>query len=109
MGGIALNPVLHYTILSMEVFPLIRFDNFKIQYMALKDEIDEAIHRVLLAGWFIMGKELESFEEEFAGSRGENLGSGLRPFFIRAKRANPASLLLLFASSLLSFKGCVFP
>ena len=45
---------------------MIRFDNFKVQYAAIKEEIDEAVHRVLESGWFIMGKELESFEQEFA-------------------------------------------
>jgi dTDP-4-amino-4,6-dideoxygalactose transaminase len=45
---------------------LIRFDNFKAQYAALKEEVDEAVQRVLASGWFIMGKELEAFEAEFA-------------------------------------------
>ncbi|MGD2087514.1 MAG: DegT/DnrJ/EryC1/StrS family aminotransferase [Candidatus Aminicenantes bacterium] len=45
---------------------MIRFDNFKVQYAALKEEIDEAVHRVLESGWFIMGKELEAFEKELA-------------------------------------------
>ena len=45
---------------------MIRFDNFKVQYSALKKEVDDAVHRVLDSGWFIMGKELEAFEAEFA-------------------------------------------
>lgn len=45
---------------------MIRFDNFKIQYEAFKEEIDNVVHRVLESGWFIMGKELGAFEEEFA-------------------------------------------
>lgn len=45
---------------------MIRFDNFKIQYAELKEELDAAVHRVLDSGWFIMGKELEAFEQEFA-------------------------------------------
>lgn len=45
---------------------MIRFDNFKIQYAALKEELDTAVHRVLDSGWFIMGRELEAFEREFA-------------------------------------------
>ena len=45
---------------------MIRFDNFKVQYAAIKEEIDEAVHRVLDSGWFIMGQELEAFEKEFA-------------------------------------------
>jgi dTDP-4-amino-4,6-dideoxygalactose transaminase len=45
---------------------LIRFDNFKAQYEALKIEVDDAVQRVLDSGWFIMGQELEAFEAEFA-------------------------------------------
>lgn len=45
---------------------MIRFDNFKVQYAALKEEIDEAVRKVLESGWFIMGKELEAFEKELA-------------------------------------------
>lgn len=45
---------------------VIRFDNFNVQYAALKEEIDAAIGRVLASGWFILGKELAAFEKEFA-------------------------------------------
>jgi dTDP-4-amino-4,6-dideoxygalactose transaminase len=48
----------------------IRFDNFKVQYAALKEEIDAAVHRVLDSGWFILGKELEAFEAEFSNYTG---------------------------------------
>jgi dTDP-4-amino-4,6-dideoxygalactose transaminase len=64
--SLVLNQDLHYTIYFLEVKQLIRFDNFKVQYAALKKEIDEAVRRVLDSGWFIMGKELEAFEKEFA-------------------------------------------
>jgi len=36
------------------------------QYSTIKDEIDEAIHRVLQQGQFILGPEVKSFEEEMA-------------------------------------------
>lgn len=45
---------------------MIRFDNFHVQYSHIKEEIDRAVHRVLDSGWFILGKELETFEKEFA-------------------------------------------
>jgi dTDP-4-amino-4,6-dideoxygalactose transaminase len=51
---------------------VIRFDNFNAQYTSIKEEINSTIQRVLDSGWFILGKELESFEAEFAryiGSR----------------------------------------
>jgi len=35
-------------------------------YLAYKHEIDEAIQRVLNSGWYILGKEVSTFEEEFA-------------------------------------------
>lgn len=50
----------------MTVENVIRFDNFKVQYAGLKDEIDAAVHKVLESGWFIMGQEVKAFEEEFA-------------------------------------------
>lgn len=40
--------------------------DLKVQYNSIKPEIDNAIQRVLDSTSFIMGEELESFEEEFA-------------------------------------------
>lgn len=40
--------------------------NPKISYLAHKKEIDQAIHRVLDSGQYILGKEVEKFENEFA-------------------------------------------
>ncbi len=45
---------------------MIRFDNFAPQYRSIKEEVDAAIQRVLDSGWFILGRELEAFENEFA-------------------------------------------
>lgn len=36
------------------------------QYAALKPELDAAIARVLDSGWYILGKEVAAFEQEFA-------------------------------------------
>ena len=36
------------------------------EYRAHRQEIDEAIARVLESGWYILGREVEAFEEEFA-------------------------------------------
>ncbi|WP_287963200.1 DegT/DnrJ/EryC1/StrS family aminotransferase [Alcanivorax sp.] len=36
-------------------------------YLALKEEIDTAVHRVLDGGWYVLGKEVAEFEREFAG------------------------------------------
>jgi dTDP-4-amino-4,6-dideoxygalactose transaminase len=35
-------------------------------YRELKDEIDEAMARVLASGWYLLGSELEAFEQEYA-------------------------------------------
>ncbi|MFX0201288.1 MAG: DegT/DnrJ/EryC1/StrS family aminotransferase [Candidatus Hodarchaeota archaeon] len=38
----------------------------KAQYLAYQGEIDEAIHRVLDNGWYILGEETVAFEKEFS-------------------------------------------
>jgi dTDP-4-amino-4,6-dideoxygalactose transaminase len=45
---------------------MIPFVDLKAQYNSIKDEIDEAIQKVLNTTSFIMGEELIKFEEEFA-------------------------------------------
>jgi dTDP-4-amino-4,6-dideoxygalactose transaminase len=44
--------------------------NPKANYLAHKEAIDGAISRVLESGWYILGKEVEVFEREFAGFLG---------------------------------------
>ncbi len=44
----------------------IPFLTLQQQIQSLRNEIDEAVHRVLDSGRFLFGKELESFEQEFA-------------------------------------------
>jgi len=43
----------------------------------IKKEIEEAIKKVLESGWFILGKELENFEKEFAEYCGKKFGIGV--------------------------------
>src|ERR687888_59764 len=38
----------------------------KSPYLELKDELDDAYHRVMESGWYILGEEVERFEQEFA-------------------------------------------
>jgi dTDP-4-amino-4,6-dideoxygalactose transaminase len=45
---------------------MIPFADLKENYRSIKAEIDEAVHRTLESGWFILGKEVEAFEVEFA-------------------------------------------
>lgn len=50
-------------------------------YRELKDELDEAIHRVLASGWYILGPEVEAFETKWAewcgAAHAVGLASGL--------------------------------
>src|SRR6266511_254100 len=50
-------------------------------YLELKDEFDTAWHRVMDSGWYLLGSELESFEQEYAAYCGAKhcvgVGSGL--------------------------------
>jgi dTDP-4-amino-4,6-dideoxygalactose transaminase len=52
----------------------------RAQYLAHKEEIDAAVARVLDSGWYIMGRECEAFEREFAVWQGTShcigVGSG---------------------------------
>jgi len=44
----------------------IPFNDFKREYQTIKTEVDEAVHRVLDSGYFILGKEGEAVEKELA-------------------------------------------
>lgn len=45
---------------------MIPFLDLKATYIELKPEFDEAYHRVMNSGWYLLGGELEAFESEFA-------------------------------------------
>lgn len=45
---------------------IIPFLDLRAAYLELKPEIDAAIERVLDSGWYILGAEVEAFEEEWA-------------------------------------------
>jgi dTDP-4-amino-4,6-dideoxygalactose transaminase len=44
--------------------------DLKPAYDELRAELDAAYHRVMESGWVLLGKELESFEQEYAASIG---------------------------------------
>ena len=44
----------------------ILFNDLRSEYLAVKDEIDAAVARVLNSGWYILGQEVATFETEFA-------------------------------------------
>jgi len=57
------------------------FLDLKAPYVELKDELDAAYRRVMESGWYILGKEVEAFEKEFAAYCGVKycvgIGNGL--------------------------------
>jgi len=55
----------------------IQFGDLKRQYASIKEEIDQAVHRVLQSGWYILGQEVERFEREFASYIGADYGIGV--------------------------------
>ncbi|MFX1385149.1 MAG: DegT/DnrJ/EryC1/StrS family aminotransferase, partial [Promethearchaeota archaeon] len=55
---------------------MISFVNFKKGYAQIKEEIQDAINRVLERQWFIFGEELEKFEIEFSSYIGTKFGIG---------------------------------
>jgi dTDP-4-amino-4,6-dideoxygalactose transaminase len=60
---------------------MISFLELKPSYLELKEEMDEAYHRVMDSGWYLMGSETEAFETEFAAYVGTKhcvtVGNGL--------------------------------
>src|SRR4030042_5341559 len=56
---------------------MIDFAGLHQQYNEIAEEIEEAVHRVLRGGWYILGEELASFEKEFSSYIGTRYGIGL--------------------------------
>jgi dTDP-4-amino-4,6-dideoxygalactose transaminase len=56
---------------------MILFNDFSKEPVFLKKEIKQAIKKVLDSGWFILGKELKEFEENFAKYIGVNYCIGV--------------------------------
>jgi dTDP-4-amino-4,6-dideoxygalactose transaminase len=60
---------------------MIPFLDMKSVYAELKPELDAAYRRVMESGWFVLGREVASFEEEYATFCGTaqcvGLGNGL--------------------------------
>ena len=60
---------------------MIPFLDMKSVYAELKPELDAAYRRVMESGWFVLGREVAAFEEEYAAFCGTahcvGLGNGL--------------------------------
>ena len=44
----------------------VKFGDLAREYQDIRDEIDQAVSRVLSRGWFVLGLEVEAFEQAFA-------------------------------------------
>ena len=56
---------------------MVRFLDLGKKYSQYKKEIDSAVNKTLKSGWFILGKELESFEANFAKFLGVKYAVGV--------------------------------
>jgi len=52
--------------MSVDQQPVVRFLDLGAAYQELKPDLDAAVARVMESGWFLLGRELEAFEAEFA-------------------------------------------
>jgi dTDP-4-amino-4,6-dideoxygalactose transaminase len=81
------------------------FLDLKSPYAELRDEMDAASRRVMESGWFIMGDELRSFEEEFAAYCGAKhcigVGNGLDALhlILRAMGVGPGDEVIVPANT----------
>ena len=56
---------------------MIPFLDLKAPYLELKQELDQAIARVVNSGWFVGSSEVDQFEEEYAGYCGATHAVGV--------------------------------
>ncbi|HXG64525.1 MAG TPA: DegT/DnrJ/EryC1/StrS family aminotransferase [Blastocatellia bacterium] len=95
------------------------FGDLRLQYDSMRDEIDAAVRGVLERGWFVLGREVESFEREFAAYVGARhavgVGSGTEAIHLAliAAGVRPGDEVITAANtcvptvSAISFAGAV--
>lgn len=77
--------------------------DLRAEYTAVKAEIDAAVQRVLESGWYILGKEVAAFEEEFAawcgvsGAVGVGNGTDALHIALRACGVGPGDEVITVA------------
>ncbi|HWP98125.1 MAG TPA: DegT/DnrJ/EryC1/StrS family aminotransferase, partial [Syntrophomonadaceae bacterium] len=83
----------------------IPFLDLKAAYLELKEDLDAAYERVMHSGWFILGSEVEAFEEEFAADCGARycvgVGNGLEALhlILRAYGIGPGDEVIVPANT----------
>lgn len=84
---------------------IIPFLDLKSPYAELKQELDAAYLRVMASGWYILGKEVEAFEDEFASYCGVDqcvgVGNGLDALhlIVRAYGIGPGDEVIVPANT----------
>jgi len=53
------------------------FGDLKRHYQAIRPQVDAAVQRVLESGWYVLGREVAAFEEEFAAFCGVRYAVGV--------------------------------
>src|SRR6185369_12956294 len=83
----------------------IPFLDLKAAYLELREELDAAYHRVMESGWYILGQEVEAFEQEFAAYCGAahaiGVGNGLEALhlILRAYDIGPGDEVIVPANT----------
>ncbi|NUM43756.1 MAG: DegT/DnrJ/EryC1/StrS family aminotransferase [Anaerolineales bacterium] len=81
------------------------FLNMKAPYQELKAELDAAYQRVMESGWYILGEEMEAFENEYATYCGAkdciSVGNGLEALhlILRAYEIGPGDEVIVPANT----------
>jgi dTDP-4-amino-4,6-dideoxygalactose transaminase len=81
------------------------FLDLKTPYHELQPEMDAAYHRVMASGWYILGEEVEAFEQEFAAYCGVKhcvgVGNGLEALhlILRAYGIGPGDEVIVPANT----------
>lgn len=84
---------------------MIPFLDLKASYLELKEELDAAYYRVMDSGWYVLGSEVEAFEQEFAAYCGVKycigVGNGLEALklILQAAEIGPGHQVIVPANT----------
>lgn len=90
------------------------FFDLKLQYAALKGDLDQAVHRVMASQQFILGPEVQGFEEEVADYLGVSFAVGVASgtdallLPLRAFRPEPGDEVILPSFTFFATAGAVW-
>ena len=70
------------------------FLDLSAAYQELKNEIDDAVLRVMNSGWFILGPEVDAFEKQY-GYKPTQIGTSIDMLAVYVNKDNPVKGLSL--------------